>query len=51
MCVLKGAMGSVEIDDQANGLHTAARTVSYIDLERVGICGWSYGTIMSGWML
>ena len=44
-------MGSVEIDDQANGLHAAARTVNYIDLERVGICGWSYGTTMTLWTI
>ncbi len=48
-------MGSVEVDDQVAGLEAAAKIAPYIDLKRVGICGWSYGmtlqfTIIIDWL-
>ena len=36
-------MGSAEVEDQVAGLLAAAEAVDYIDLQRVGIYGWSYG--------
>ena len=34
------------MDDQVAGLKAAAEAVSFIDLNRVGIYGWSYGMYM-----
>ena len=36
-------MGSIEVEDQVAGLKAAAEVADYIDLERVGVYGWSYG--------
>ena len=37
-------MGGVELSDQVAGLRRAAEHVGYLDLTRVAITGWSYGT-------
>ncbi|XP_078667472.1 dipeptidyl peptidase 9-like isoform X1 [Branchiostoma floridae x Branchiostoma belcheri] len=44
---LRGRMGSVEIEDQVEGLYWLAENVDYIDLNRVAIHGWSYGGYLS----
>lgn len=44
---LKGRMGTVEIADQVEVLQWLAQTRGYIDLDRVGIHGWSYGGYLS----
>ena len=36
-------MGGVEVQDQVEGLHIAAKEANYLDLNRVAIVGWSYG--------
>lgn len=43
----KYKMGQVEIDDQVEGLQYLAAKHSFIDLDRVGIHGWSYGGYLS----
>ncbi|ESN90169.1 hypothetical protein HELRODRAFT_194672 [Helobdella robusta] len=40
---LKNKLGNIEISDQVEGLHYAAQTFDFLDLERVAIMGWSYG--------
>lgn len=45
--ILKNQMGTVELEDQVEGLTWLASEVSFIDLSRVAIYGWSYGGYMS----
>ncbi len=45
--VLKNQLGSVEIEDQVEGLHYIAAKTGVIDLTRVAIHGWSYGGYLS----
>eukprot|EP01107_Rhizomastix_libera_P017723 TRINITY_DN8696_c0_g1_i1.p1 TRINITY_DN8696_c0_g1~~TRINITY_DN8696_c0_g1_i1.p1 ORF type:complete len:681 (-),score=118.64 TRINITY_DN8696_c0_g1_i1:82-2124(-) len=40
---IKYKMGQVEIEDQVAGIHHARELGVPIDLERVGVMGWSYG--------
>lgn len=42
---IAGRMGQIEVDDQAAGVRFAAER-PYVDGERVGIYGWSYGGYM-----
>ena len=35
----------VEVADQVEGLQWLASRVGYIDLDRVAVHGWSYGTL------
>lgn len=44
---IKNRLGTVEIDDQVEGLQWLASQVDFIDLERVAIHGWSYGGYLS----
>lgn len=44
---IKGRMGTVEIADQVEVLQWLAESTGYIDLERIGIHGWSYGGYLS----
>lgn len=37
-------MGTVELCDQVEVLHWLADNLDYIDIDRVAIHGWSYGT-------
>jgi dipeptidyl-peptidase-4 len=39
--------GSVPLDDQVSGLQALGKTFPELDLERVGITGWSFGGYMS----
>ena len=50
LVILQYRMGSVEVEDQVNGIKAASSIVSYIDLTRVGIIGWSYGKIYHVWV-
>ncbi|CAH2274447.1 dipeptidyl peptidase 8 isoform X1 [Pelobates cultripes] len=43
----KYKMGQVEIDDQVEGLQYLAAKYRFIDLDRVGVHGWSYGGYLS----
>ena len=47
MSLLLSLQGSVEIEDQIEGLHWVAAKTGFIDLSRVAIHGWSYGGYMS----
>jgi dipeptidyl-peptidase-4 len=38
---------SVTLADQVDGLHAAAEALEFLDLERVGIHGWSFGGMLS----
>lgn len=40
-------MGHVEVEDQVLGIQKAAQCVDFIDLNRIGIMGWSYGGYLS----
>lgn len=40
-------MGQVEIEDQVLGIQAAAQCVDFIDVDRIGIMGWSYGGFLS----
>ncbi|XP_065267643.1 dipeptidyl peptidase 8 isoform X3 [Emys orbicularis] len=42
-----GPQGQIEIDDQVEGLQYLASQYDFIDLDRVGIHGWSYGGYLS----
>ncbi len=44
--VLHGQMGKVEVDDQIRGVEFL-KSLPYVDAERVGIMGWSYGGYMA----
>lgn len=44
---LLSSQGQIEIDDQVEGLHYLASQYDFIDLDRVGIHGWSYGGYLS----
>ncbi|XP_005990176.1 dipeptidyl peptidase 8 [Latimeria chalumnae] len=43
----KYKMGQIEIEDQVEGLQYLASKYNFIDMERVGIHGWSYGGYLS----
>ena len=43
---LHGRMGKVEVDDQVRGVEFL-KTLPYVDAERIGIMGWSYGGYMA----
>uniref|UniRef100_A0A7M4DVQ6 dipeptidyl-peptidase IV n=1 Tax=Crocodylus porosus TaxID=8502 RepID=A0A7M4DVQ6_CROPO len=43
----KYKMGQIEIEDQVEGLQYLASQHDFIDLDRVGIHGWSYGGYLS----
>ncbi|XP_026565056.1 dipeptidyl peptidase 8 [Pseudonaja textilis] len=43
----KYKMGQIEISDQVEGLQYLASQYEFIDLDRVGIHGWSYGGFLS----
>ncbi|XP_060115945.1 dipeptidyl peptidase 8 [Heteronotia binoei] len=43
----KYKMGQIEINDQVEGLQYLASRYEFIDLDRVGIHGWSYGGYLS----
>ncbi|XP_071941641.1 dipeptidyl peptidase 9-like [Antedon mediterranea] len=45
--ILKNKMGTVEIEEQVEGLHWIAAKMDFIDLKRVAIHGWSYGGYLS----
>ncbi|KAI6178656.1 hypothetical protein M3Y98_00524200 [Aphelenchoides besseyi] len=49
--VIKNRMGSVEVDDQVFSLRAVSEMCPEIDLNRVGVTGWSYGGYMSLQML
>ncbi|XP_063439501.1 dipeptidyl peptidase 9-like isoform X1 [Mytilus trossulus] len=44
---IKHKLGTVELDDQIEGLRYLASIVDFIDLDRVAIHGWSYGGYLS----
>lgn len=44
---IKDKLGTVELDDQIEGLRYLASIVDFIDLDRVAIHGWSYGGYLS----
>jgi dipeptidyl-peptidase 4 len=44
---LKGAFGSVPLDDQVAGLEALGKKYPELDLSRVGIYGWSFGGYMA----
>jgi dipeptidyl-peptidase-4 len=35
------------LEDQVDGLHAASETLGFLDMERVGIRGWSFGGLLS----
>ena len=39
---------SVTLEDQVDALHAAADRFEFLDLERVGIRGWSFGGVLAG---
>jgi dipeptidyl-peptidase-4 len=43
---LQGQLGKVEIEDQLRGIEFL-KTLPYVDPERIGIMGWSYGGYMA----
>ncbi|GFO08798.1 dipeptidyl peptidase 9 [Plakobranchus ocellatus] len=45
--ILKNKLGTVEIDDQVEGLLWLASQTQFIDMSRVAIYGWSYGGYLS----
>ncbi|RUS69633.1 hypothetical protein EGW08_022607 [Elysia chlorotica] len=45
--ILKNQLGTVEVEDQVEGLLWLASQVQFIDMSRVAIYGWSYGGYMS----
>eukprot|EP00794_Sanderia_malayensis_P019404 gene19404-21327_t len=45
--ILKDSMGTVEIEEQVEGLKFIASTCQCIDMDRVAIHGWSYGGYLS----
>ncbi len=44
---LNRCMGTVEVEDQAEAIHWLAANRPDVDLEKVGIYGWSYGGYMT----
>ncbi|CAL8078755.1 unnamed protein product [Orchesella dallaii] len=44
---IRGKMGTVELKDQVEVLRSLAWKHQYIDMDRVGIYGWSYGGYLS----
>jgi dipeptidyl-peptidase-4 len=42
-----GKFGEVPLDDQIRGLQELAKVVPQMDLDRVGVAGWSFGGFMS----
>jgi len=40
---ISGNLGDREVQDQVAGVRALAKLVPEADLERVGVCGWSYG--------
>lgn len=45
---LRCKMGTVELTDQVEVLQWLSDKLGYIDMERVAIHGWSYGTYLTG---
>ncbi len=43
---IQGRMGNIEIDDQVRGVEFL-KTLPFVDADRVGIMGWSYGGYMA----
>ena len=39
-------MGTIEVDDQADGV-AFLKTLAYVDADRIGVNGWSYGGFMT----
>lgn len=44
-------MGTVEIEDQIAVMKALRDTLPYIDADRIGIWGWSYGGFATAWVL
>ena len=44
---IKGSFGQIPLDDQVDGLRALGRDLPELDLDRVGIYGWSFGGYMS----
>ena len=42
---IAGHLGSVEVDDQVAGLEWL-RSLPFVNAEKIGVCGWSYGGYM-----
>jgi dipeptidyl-peptidase-4 len=43
---LHGNLGSIEVDDQARGVEYL-QSLSFVDADRIGVNGWSYGGFMT----
>jgi dipeptidyl-peptidase 4 len=48
---LRGQMGDVPLEDQVRALRELGQQMPELDLQRVGIYGWSYGGFMSAYAL
>ena len=45
--IIKGALGDIPLQDQVSGLLALGRRLPELDLQRVGIYGWSFGGYLS----